>query len=56
MRSHAAGSYEGMEAAVPELLYRANELYFGIEAAEEELLIARQRLRKGSPGQTRTTP
>jgi hypothetical protein len=56
MRSHAAGSYEGMEAAVPELLYRANELYLGVEAAEEELLIARERLRKGNPGQTHTTP
>ncbi|MGN6816030.1 MAG: TetR/AcrR family transcriptional regulator [Solirubrobacterales bacterium] len=55
MRSHAAGSYDGMEAAAPELLYRANELYLGIEAAEEELLIAQQRLGKHAPGQPRTT-
>lgn len=55
MRSHAAGSYEQMEAAVPELIYRANELYLGTEAAEEELLIARQRLRGGSPDRTRSS-
>lgn len=54
MRSHAAGSYEQMEAAVPELIYRANELYLGTEAAEEELLIAQQRLRDDSPRQTRS--
>ena len=55
MRCHAAGSYEEMEAGVPELLYRGNELYLGIEVAEEELRIAQQRLRDGSNGQPHTT-
>ena len=56
MRCHAAGSYEEMEAGVPELLYRGNELYLGTEVAEEELRIARQRLRNGNSGQSHTAP
>lgn len=55
MRCHAAGSYKEMEAGVPELVYRGNALYFGVEAAEEERLIAQEQLRNGSAGQTRTT-
>jgi hypothetical protein len=54
MRSHAAGSYEEMEAGVPQLVYRANELYIGVEAAEEELLIAQDQLRNAGAGETRT--
>ena len=43
IKSHAEDSLATLEAAVPGLLYKINELYFGSDVAAEELIFGEQK-------------